>query len=100
MVEEITGSSRNRLGRLTRADKAKVRKAPDKAGAAGSEPSPAGDAVEELPGELQALIDRVKQGDAVRLERVHEVLEKLQRGELISSDAVRAAAERILSEGP
>ncbi len=50
--------------------------------------------------ELQSLITRVRSADTFRKERVHQVLEKMQRGELITSETVREAAERILRGGP
>jgi hypothetical protein len=49
--------------------------------------------------ELRGLIDRIKHAETFRKERVHQVLEKLQRGELVTSETVREAAERILREG-
>jgi hypothetical protein len=49
--------------------------------------------------ELRELIDRVKQAENYRKERVHQVWEKLRRGELLAAEALREAAEKILDEG-
>ena len=49
--------------------------------------------------ELRGLIERVKSAEVYRKERVHQVLERLQRGELVTSETVREAANRILMEG-
>lgn len=96
MVEEITGPGYEPLGRARRA---RTRKTDTTDHAQGDGQPKEIDESDELPGELQTLIDRIRKGEAYRLERVHEVLEKLQRGELVTSETVRRAAERILREG-
>jgi len=49
---------------------------------------------------LQSVMQRVREAEAYRKERVHQVLEKIQDGTLLSSEALREAADRILREGP
>lgn len=95
MVEEISGTGSDRPDRLSRSDRAKTGESGSAADA------PQGSKVPEVvvSSELRVLIDRVKQAETYRKERVHEVLEKLQRGELVTSETVREAAERILREG-
>jgi hypothetical protein len=95
MIEEITGPGHGELDRLARSGKAKAHPTEEKdAPAAAEEESEV-----EVSSELRALIDRIKHAETFRKERVHEVLEKLQRGELVTSETVREAAERILREG-
>ena len=96
MVKEITGPGFEPLGRARRPRTRKGQAAAD--APAGGRAADADD-VEALPGEIRGLIDRVRGGETYRLERVHEVLEKLQRGELVTSETVRRAAERILRGG-
>ncbi|MHC4480230.1 MAG: flagellar biosynthesis anti-sigma factor FlgM [Planctomycetota bacterium] len=95
MVEEIGATGHDRPERLPRGEKAKNSR---------SESATKGRAGDEAPevvvsSELKELVDRVRQADVYRKERVHQVLEKLQRGELVTSEAVREAAEKILREG-
>ncbi len=99
MVREITGAGYRRPGRLQRSDKGRVRKGDKAQDGSSTERETGPDVLDEVPGELQALIERVREGEAVRLERVHDVLDKMKRGELITSEAVREAAERILDGG-
>jgi hypothetical protein len=99
MVEEITGPAYDPLGRLGQADRAKARRAGGSARTRRRGQPGRTDGAEELPSEIQSLIDRVRHGEVHRLERVHEVLEKLQRGDLVNSETVRRAAERILRGG-
>jgi hypothetical protein len=49
--------------------------------------------------ELRQMMERVKGAEGYRKERVHQILERLQRGELVTSETVREAAETILREG-
>jgi hypothetical protein len=95
MVREISGPGYDSLGRVNRNDRSRTRRGQDKAGKTADKTSGAS----ELPTELHSLIERVKQDDTVRLERVHAVLEKLDKGELVTSETVRRAAERILRGG-
>ena len=50
--------------------------------------------------ELRCLLDRIKGAETMRKGLVHAVMEKLERGELVTSETVREAAEKILREGP
>ncbi len=96
MVQEIRGSGHDQSPGVTRSSGAKVSKpAKPTDSAAGSSASAV-----EVSGELNDLISRVKQADVFRKDRVHQVLEKLQRGELVTSETVREAAERLLQGGP
>jgi len=92
MVKEVSGAGPEHLSfeKTPRTDKSKRSPLPPKGKR--SVETTAG-------GELRSLIERVKAAETYRKERVHQVLEKLQRGELITSEAVREAARRILEEG-
>ncbi len=94
MVDEIGRLSNGWFGRIGRNEKAKAQRADGRA-----EPGADDDPDVAVAGELQALLDRIRNSETTRMSRVHEVLEKLQRGELVTSEAVREAAERILREG-
>ncbi len=96
MIDEIVGPAHGEPGRVNRSAKAKARSADSSAAATDSSHAPE----VEVSGDLRQLIERVKQAETFRKDRVHEVLEKLQRGELVTSETVREAAERILHEGP
>ena len=95
MIEEILGPDHGRAGRASRSGKAKTDEPQSAAKTAG------GDKASEVvvSSELTELIDRVKGAENFRKERVHQVLEKLQRGELVTSETGREAAEKILREG-
>ena len=95
MLEEVTGSGRGGLRPLSPGEKARARAAERTA----DRPADGGGVQGEVADELRALVERVKQADTFRKERVHAVLEKLQKGELVTPDAVRQAAQRILLEG-
>lgn len=96
MIDEINGPGHGHLDRLARNGKTNAR---ETGRAPGGEAD--SDAAElEVSGELRSLIERIKAAETYRKDRVHQVLEKLQRGELVTSEAVREAAERILQEGP
>ena len=96
MVEEIGGTGYHPPDRLSPSGKPRTSGPEGVADARKGAESP-----EEVvvSSELRELIDRVRQADIHRKERVHQVLEKLQRGELVTSEAVREAAERILRQG-
>ncbi len=95
MIDEITGPSHRDLERPGRADKARGPSATgDGAGCEPTEPPSI-----EVSSELKQLIERVKSAQTYRKEVVHRVLERLQKGELITSESVREAAETILREG-
>ncbi|MFO8008496.1 MAG: hypothetical protein R6V05_12255 [Candidatus Brocadiia bacterium] len=96
MIEEIIGPGHGGLDRLSRSEEAGARRADGEKATSDGEQEPS----VEVSSELKALIERVKQAGTYRKERVHQVLEKLQRGELVTSETVREAAERILREGP
>ena len=53
----------------------------------------------EVSGELSELISRVKQADSVRKDRVHEVMQKLQNGTLVTPESIREAAKQMLDGG-
>lgn len=57
------------------------------------------DVAAEVSSQVEGLMERIRSADAVRKERVHQVAQKLQHGELLSADAIRAAAERIAEGG-
>jgi len=95
MVEEIGGPGQDRLDRLSPRDRARI----EDVGKAAEAPRAARAPEVMVSSELRALIDRVKQAQTFRKERVHQVFEKLQRGELVTSETVREAAEKILREG-
>ena len=92
MVKEISGAGPDRvfLGKSARSDK------PRKV-SSGSKGDDAPEAV--VGGEVKGLVERVKAAEVYRKERVHQVLEKFQRGELITSETVREAARKILEGG-
>ncbi len=95
MVEEIAGAGEGELDRLSRTGKTQDQSAARK-------PAPARDQQEpavQLSGDLRELIDRIRHARTFRKEKVHRVLEKLQEGELVTSETVREAAEKILREG-
>jgi hypothetical protein len=95
MVEEIAGPGHESLDQVSRSDRARIDKAEKADDAARDNQEPE----VEVTSELRELIERVKQADTYRKERIHQVLEKLQRGELITSETVRETAERIIREG-
>ena len=95
MIEEVAGAGRERTDPLLPGRRARVRRAEGQADPAGSKQAP--EVV--VSSELRELISRVKQADVIRKDRVHQVLEKLQRGELVTSETVREAAEKILGTG-
>jgi len=96
MINEIVGPGRGRPERSSRSGSARPSGLESAAKASGSEDSPE----VTVSSELQGLIERVKEAETFRKERVHQVLEKMRRGELIVSETVREAAEKILREGP
>ena len=95
MADEISPVGQDRLSRLSESGKAKVNASESSAAA------PRSDEASEpvVSPELRELIDRIKQAENYRKERVHQVWEKLQRGELLVPEALRETAEKILSEG-
>ena len=95
MIEEIDAAGNDRLDRLSPGERTRT----DESGRAAQTPQ-GGKAQEVVVSSgLTELIDRVKQAESFRKERVSQVLEKLQLGELVTSETVRGAAERILNEG-
>ena len=95
MIEEITGAGPERTDPLPPSRRARERRTEGSTGSAQGEQAP--EVV--VSSELRELISRVKQADVLRKDRVHQVLEKLERGELVTSETVREAAEKILREG-
>ena len=95
MADKTSPIGRDGLSRLSGSGKAKVHASESSAAA------PRSDEASEpvVSPELRELIDRVKQAEDYRKERVHQVWEKLQRGELLGAEAIREAAEKILDEG-
>ncbi len=49
--------------------------------------------------ELVELLERVRTADVVRKDRVHRVIERLKKDELVTSESVREAAERMIEKG-
>ncbi len=96
MVDEIGGPGHDRFDRLSRADRARAEEL-KKAAADSARNEEAPEVV--VSSELRELIERVKQAKTYRKDRVHQVLEKLERGELVTSETVREAAETILRGG-
>ena len=96
MVQEIRGPGHDQSPGVTRSNGPKGRKPAKPTDSVAGSGSPA----VEVSGELNDLISRVKQAEVFRKDRVHQVLEKLQRGELVTSETVRDAAERLLQGGP
>jgi hypothetical protein len=96
MIEEILGPGHGRADRLSGSGKARTPESERAPGRPGSARLP--DVI--VSSELRELIERVKSAETFRKERVHQVLEKLQRGELVTSETVIEAAERILGGGP
>jgi len=52
-----------------------------------------------VSGELGDLINRVKQADNIRKDRVHEVAQKLQNGTLVTPESTEESAKRIVEGG-
>ena len=96
MLDEISGLGAGWLDRLLRSGKAAPQKTTD--GAEGA-PGESDEAELAVSAELRALLDRIKSAEPLRKGLVHAVLEKLERGELVTSETVREAAEKILQEG-
>jgi hypothetical protein len=97
MLDEISGLGAGWLDRLLRSKKAKSTRADGE----GRPKSAGGDEAElDVSSELRALLGRVKGAETMRKGLVHAVVEKLNRGELVTSETVREAAEKILREGP
>jgi len=96
MVDEISGLGAGWLDRLLRSGKANTRRT----GEAGKGSVGESDEAElAVSPELRALLDRIRSAETLRKGLVHAVLEKLERGELVTSETVREAAEKILREG-
>lgn len=95
MIEEVNGAAHGPLDRLSRSGKGKAPES-EEIGATAEEDEGAEVVVSS---ELRVLIERIKQAGTFRKDRVHQVLEKLRRGELVTSETVREAAERLLQEG-
>jgi uncharacterized protein YheU (UPF0270 family) len=95
MVEHINGPGQDRLDRLSPGERARILETRKATEALSSESGPG----VVVSSELRGLIDRIKHAETFRKERVHQVMEKLQRGELVTSETVREAAEKILREG-
>ena len=49
--------------------------------------------------EVEVMLERLKSAEASGKGRVHQVIKKLQNDELITSESVREAAERLLERG-
>lgn len=97
MLDEISGLGSGWLDRLLRSSRSKsgrTRRRED------AESAGADEAELDVSPELRALLERVKAAETTRKGLVHAVLEKLERGELVTSETVREAAEKILREGP
>ena len=97
MLDEISGLNAGWLDRLLRGGKARAGRAAE---AGDAEPGQGDEPELAVSAELRALLDRIKGAETMRKGLVHAVLEKLERGELVTSETVREAAEKILREGP
>lgn len=97
MVDEISGLGAGWLDRILRSGKARSEKTD---GPADGEHVQGDQAELAVSAELRVLLDRIKSAETMRKDVVHAVLEKYQRGELVTSETVRDAAEQILREGP
>lgn len=49
-------------------------------------------------GDLDALVSRIKDAQEVRKNKVHEVKELVRNGELLTPEAIKYAAEKLLSQ--
>ena len=97
MVDEISGLGAGWLDRVLRSGKARSERTDGPVDGGRGQ----GDETElNVSPELRALLDRIKGAETMRKGAVHAVLEKLERGELVTSETVREAAEQILREGP
>ena len=97
MVEEISGLGAGWLDRLLRSGKARSGRAD---GPADGDHVLGDEAELAVSADLRALLDRIKSAETMRKGVVHAVLEKFERGDLVTSETVRDAAEQILREGP
>ena len=97
MVDEISGMGAGWLDRILRSNKARSERTD---GPADGERLQGDDAELAVSAELRALLDRIKNAETMRKGVVHAVLERFERGELVTSETVREAAEQILREGP
>ncbi len=97
MLDEISGLGSGWLDRLLRSSKAKPGRTEEGERADLGEDDEAELAVSA---DLSALLARIKGAETLRKGLVHAVVEKLNRGELVTSETVRDAAEKILREGP
>ena len=97
MVDEISGLGAGWLDRVLRSGKARTQKADGPA----ERDQADGDQTDlAVSADLRTLLDRIKSAETSRKGTVHAVLEKFERGELVTSETVREAAEQILREGP
>ncbi len=97
MLDEISGLGAGWLDRLLRSSKARPGRTRE---GAATDTDQGGEAELTVSAELNALLDRIKGAETMRKGLVHAVMEKLDRGELVTSETVREAAEKILREGP
>ncbi len=95
MVNDIDGAGQRRMDRLARSRDSGSPEAVKKR----QGPSDGEDSEVVVSSELRELVERIKGAETFRKARVHDVLEKLKRGELVISETVREAAERLLQEG-
>jgi len=97
MIEEIGATGQDRLNGVSSGKKPRA----ERSERAGSKDRSAGEAPEvSVSSRLADYVECIKRADNVRKERVHQVLEKMQRGELITPETVQRAAQKILQEGP
>jgi len=97
MLDEISGLGAGWLDRLLRSSKARPGRTEQ---GAGTDSDQVDEAELSISAELNALLDRIRGAETMRKGLVHAVMEKLERGELVTSETVREAAEKILREGP
>ena len=96
MVEKIGPTGKNPLGGVPPGKNSKGKKAAEGA----EETKPPEKLKPKVSSKLQKFIDSVREAEPIRKNRVHEVLKKLERGELLAPESIREAAEKLLREGP
>lgn len=94
MVDSVNGAGHVGRGRITDSKRAGSKK-----GESVKESKPVARETDDMvSGDLQELVGQIRKADDVRKNRVHEVKEMMRNGELLTPEAIRNAAERLLSE--
>jgi len=96
MIEEIGAAGQNRARGI---DHGETSRRGERVGTGGNGPeSKAAEVV--YTDQLRLLTDRLHSTEGHREGRVRQVLEKIEQGTLVSQEALRKAAEKLLREGP